>query len=117
MAVLERCVGGIAHRMFNKAVQHGRSEVRDALNKSRHACECRRESEAAVSCENEAGGLVNILLGMFGHKPTSDREALVVISRLIDAADPMKARHRKHDQRSRFRSDTVRDGQLRLPAL
>jgi len=30
-------------------------EVHDALNKARHVCERRRESEAAVSCENVAG--------------------------------------------------------------
>jgi hypothetical protein len=30
-------------------------EVHDALNKARHVCERRRESEAAVSCENAAG--------------------------------------------------------------
>ena len=33
------------------------SEVHDALNKARHVCERRRDGEAAVSRENEAGGL------------------------------------------------------------
>ena len=33
------------------------SDVHDALNKARHGCERRRDSEAAVSCENKAGGL------------------------------------------------------------
>jgi hypothetical protein len=32
------------------------SEVHDALNKGRHVCERRRDSEA-VSCENKAAGL------------------------------------------------------------
>ena len=35
----------------------GTSEVHDATNKERHACERRRVGEAAVSCENAAGGL------------------------------------------------------------
>ena len=34
----------------------GASEVHDALNKARHVCERRRDREAAVSCENKAGG-------------------------------------------------------------
>ena len=37
-------------------IAHGR-EVHDALNKARHVCERRRDSEAAVFCENEAGVL------------------------------------------------------------
>ena len=35
----------------------GASEVHDATNKERHVCERRRVGEAAVSCENAAGGL------------------------------------------------------------
>src|SRR5574340_50623 len=35
----------------------GASEVHDALNKARHVCERRRDGEATVSCENDAGGL------------------------------------------------------------
>jgi len=35
--------------MLKKAVQQGRSEVRDAKNNERHACGRRRDGEPAVS--------------------------------------------------------------------
>ncbi|WHZ13169.1 MAG: hypothetical protein OJF52_000001 [Nitrospira sp.] len=36
-------------RMLKKAVQQGRSEVRDAKNNERHVCGRRRDGEPAVS--------------------------------------------------------------------
>jgi len=43
-------------------------EAHDALNKACHVCERRRDSEAAVSCENEAGGLFTILSARIIHE-------------------------------------------------
>ncbi len=39
----------ITRRMRKKAVQQGRSEVRDAKNNERHVCGRRRDGELAVS--------------------------------------------------------------------
>ena len=43
------------HRMLKKAVQQGRSEVRDAKNNERHVCGRRRGSEPAVSWAEASG--------------------------------------------------------------
>lgn len=74
-------------RCWNGARNLNRSEVRDQID-SRGGATARDGNPASVT----------IRLGMFGHKPAGDGEALVVTGRRIHSADSVKARHRKHDQ-------------------